>query len=168
MKLIGSRSRTRVLWEAIRLGCERGCHAMDFGRSGPTDHGLRAFKSGWGAVERPLVYTTIVGPPRGAASSAAPDVLRGLLRGPALGLSRRRRNPLPLRGLNRPSQALPRRSSHCVRRPAHPPLATRRRRRRPPAGARAALSRSAGTRRAPFGETLVKPSRPQTEHGRGA
>ena len=69
-----------ILWEAIRLGCERGCHAMDFGRSGPTDHGLRAFKSGWGAVERPLVYTTIVGPPRGAAGNAAPDALRGLLR----------------------------------------------------------------------------------------
>ena len=39
-----------ILWEAIRRGCERGCRAMDFGRSGPTDHGLRAFKSGWGAV----------------------------------------------------------------------------------------------------------------------
>jgi CelD/BcsL family acetyltransferase involved in cellulose biosynthesis len=69
-----------ILWEAIRQGCERGCRAMDFGRSGPADHGLRAFKSGWGAVERPLVYTTIVGSPRVAAGSAAEDALRGLLR----------------------------------------------------------------------------------------
>ena len=70
-----------ILWEAIRRGCERGCRAMDFGRSGPTDHGLRAFKSGWGAVERPLVYTGIVGPPpRVATGSAAEDALRRVLR----------------------------------------------------------------------------------------
>jgi CelD/BcsL family acetyltransferase involved in cellulose biosynthesis len=69
-----------ILWEAIRRGCELGCHTMDFGRSGPTDDGLRAFKSGWGAVERPLVYTTIVGSPRGAKESRAEDALRGLLR----------------------------------------------------------------------------------------
>ena len=69
-----------ILWEAIRRGCEGGGGAMDFGRSGPNDHGLRAFKSGWGAVERPLIYTTIVGPPRVAAGSAAEDALGGLLR----------------------------------------------------------------------------------------
>jgi CelD/BcsL family acetyltransferase involved in cellulose biosynthesis len=69
-----------ILWEAIRWGCERGYESMDFGRSGLEDHGLRAFKDGWGATERPLVYTTLVGSPRRAAGGRAEAALRPVLR----------------------------------------------------------------------------------------
>jgi CelD/BcsL family acetyltransferase involved in cellulose biosynthesis len=77
-----------VLWEAIRWGCERGYDAMDFGRSGLEDHGLRAFKDGWGATERPLVYTTLVGSPRSAVGGRAGGALRPVLRRSPLWLSR--------------------------------------------------------------------------------
>jgi CelD/BcsL family acetyltransferase involved in cellulose biosynthesis len=50
-----------ILWNAIRWGCERGFRTLDFGRSSLGDAGLRAFKSNWGAVERPLIYTSLVG-----------------------------------------------------------------------------------------------------------
>ena len=46
-----------LLWEAIRWSCENGFRTFDFGRSDTSNTGLRAFKSGWGAVEEPLSYS---------------------------------------------------------------------------------------------------------------
>jgi CelD/BcsL family acetyltransferase involved in cellulose biosynthesis len=69
-----------ILWEAVRWGCERGYRVLDFGRSGLSDHGLRAFKDGWGAAERPLVYTTLVGSRRPSTDGAAEGALRRVLR----------------------------------------------------------------------------------------
>jgi hypothetical protein len=40
---------------------------------------LRAFKDGWGAAERPLIYTTLVGSPRRAAAGPAEGALRPVL-----------------------------------------------------------------------------------------
>jgi CelD/BcsL family acetyltransferase involved in cellulose biosynthesis len=51
--------------EAIAAAAERGFAAFDFGRSDLADEGLRAFKAGWGAPERPLVYA-------GADAATAP------------------------------------------------------------------------------------------------
>jgi CelD/BcsL family acetyltransferase involved in cellulose biosynthesis len=45
-----------IFWEAIKDGCRTGCHALEFGRSDLHHTGLRAFKSQWGATERPLRY----------------------------------------------------------------------------------------------------------------
>ncbi len=60
--------------EAIAQAAERGFAAFDFGRSDLADEGLRAFKAGWGAQERPLVYAAA-----GAGEAAAPPlVCRGL------------------------------------------------------------------------------------------
>jgi CelD/BcsL family acetyltransferase involved in cellulose biosynthesis len=56
-----------VLWEAIRSSCETGAHTLDFGKTDPANEGLRKFKSGWGAREEPLTYTTFAdetAPPR--------------------------------------------------------------------------------------------------------
>lgn len=51
--------------EAIRLGCARGHDTLDWGRTDLGDEGLREFKRGWGAVEEPVLYTTIAdAPPR--------------------------------------------------------------------------------------------------------
>jgi CelD/BcsL family acetyltransferase involved in cellulose biosynthesis len=47
-----------VLWEALRRSCESGAHTFDFGRSDTGNVGLQKFKSGWGAIEEPLAYTT--------------------------------------------------------------------------------------------------------------
>jgi CelD/BcsL family acetyltransferase involved in cellulose biosynthesis len=44
---------------AIREACRDGSRSFDFGRSELAATGLRAFKSGWGAAEEPLVYATI-------------------------------------------------------------------------------------------------------------
>lgn len=46
-----------IMWTAIREACVRGDVRFDFGRTDLTNHGLRTFKTGWGAVERPLRYS---------------------------------------------------------------------------------------------------------------
>jgi len=48
-----------VLWEALRSACEQGYRLFDFGRSDLDGAGLREFKSGWAAKERPLIATTL-------------------------------------------------------------------------------------------------------------
>jgi CelD/BcsL family acetyltransferase involved in cellulose biosynthesis len=57
------RPNNLIFWTAIRRSCERGARELDFGRSDLPDDGLRAFKAGWGGVERPLIYTTLGGKP---------------------------------------------------------------------------------------------------------
>jgi CelD/BcsL family acetyltransferase involved in cellulose biosynthesis len=69
------RPNNLILAEAIRRAAEDGCSRFDFGRSDFADAGLRAFKLGWGATERPLVYSSLGG---GVASTGARG--RGLLR----------------------------------------------------------------------------------------
>ncbi len=48
-----------LFWTAVRDACLRGDRRFDFGRTDFDNAGLRAFKSGWGAVERPLVYSSL-------------------------------------------------------------------------------------------------------------
>jgi CelD/BcsL family acetyltransferase involved in cellulose biosynthesis len=48
-----------LFWSAIRRGCEDGYRHFDFGRTDLADHGLRAFKDGWGTREERLVYSTL-------------------------------------------------------------------------------------------------------------
>jgi CelD/BcsL family acetyltransferase involved in cellulose biosynthesis len=49
-----------IFWTAIQEACGRGDRRFDFGRTELGNSGLRAFKSGWGADERPLRYSTLV------------------------------------------------------------------------------------------------------------
>lgn len=44
--------------EALRIGCESGCSAVDLGRTEPENDGLRRFKRELGAEELELRYTT--------------------------------------------------------------------------------------------------------------
>lgn len=53
------RPNNLVLWKAIEWGCLNGYTTFDFGRSQVTNTGLRKFKGGWGAVEKPLPYSFI-------------------------------------------------------------------------------------------------------------
>ena len=48
-----------LFWTAIEEACARGDRRFDFGRTDLNNYGLRAFKSGWGAEERPLSYSTL-------------------------------------------------------------------------------------------------------------
>lgn len=54
-----------IFWTAIQKAHERGDRRFDFGRTDLDNNGLRAFKSAWGGVERPLKYSTL---PPGAAA----------------------------------------------------------------------------------------------------
>jgi CelD/BcsL family acetyltransferase involved in cellulose biosynthesis len=57
-----------IFWHAIRWGCEQGYTVLDFGRTDADNPSLRAFKSGWGTVERELVYSSLGAPPSGSGS----------------------------------------------------------------------------------------------------
>ena len=48
-----------IIWRAIQDACNAGMRVLDFGLSDRANTGLRAFKSRWGATEKPLVYTTL-------------------------------------------------------------------------------------------------------------
>ena len=73
-----------LFWTAVRDACARGDRRFDFGRTDIGNQGLRSFKSGWGAAERPLVYSTL---PRDAATETDGLVSRmmgvAIRRGPA-------------------------------------------------------------------------------------
>lgn len=51
------RPNNLLFWECILRACAEGAHTLDLGRTDLDDHGLREFKRGWGAAERPLAYT---------------------------------------------------------------------------------------------------------------
>jgi CelD/BcsL family acetyltransferase involved in cellulose biosynthesis len=55
----GLRPNHLIFWTAIKDACRRGDHRFDFGRTDLDNPGLRAFKRGWGADERPLTYSTL-------------------------------------------------------------------------------------------------------------
>ena len=57
-----------LFWSAIRWACENGYHTFDWGRTDLEAHGLRAFKSGWGAQEVPLPYSLIADAPPAVAT----------------------------------------------------------------------------------------------------
>jgi len=60
------RPNNLLFWTAMQWGIEHGSERMNFGRSDVDNQGLRAFKSGWGAEEQPLVYSTIGAERRGS------------------------------------------------------------------------------------------------------
>jgi CelD/BcsL family acetyltransferase involved in cellulose biosynthesis len=64
------RPNNLLFWECIRQACESGARVLDLGRSDAGSHGLRAFKSGFGAEETELRYTTL-GPARASRLALA-------------------------------------------------------------------------------------------------
>jgi CelD/BcsL family acetyltransferase involved in cellulose biosynthesis len=72
-----------IFWTAIKEACERGNRRFDFGRTDVANGGLRAFKSGWGAEERPLRYSTLApGAAAGAEGVASRALSVAIRRGP--------------------------------------------------------------------------------------
>jgi CelD/BcsL family acetyltransferase involved in cellulose biosynthesis len=79
------RPNNLLLWTAIRRGCVEGYRTFDLGRSDTDNAGLRAFKAGWGAAERPLVYTVVADEaPRVAGGRAAAMLAPVIRRSPAI------------------------------------------------------------------------------------
>jgi GNAT acetyltransferase-like protein len=80
-KFLKLRPNHLIFWDAIRDACENGSHTFDFGRTDLENRGLREFKSGWGATEEPLVYSTISDEaPRPSSRSRLGGVSRGVIR----------------------------------------------------------------------------------------
>jgi CelD/BcsL family acetyltransferase involved in cellulose biosynthesis len=68
-----------VFWDAIRWACDHGYHTLDFGRTDLSNHGLREFKSSWGAEESPLTYTTVRGKAPGPAHGRLTAAVRPVI-----------------------------------------------------------------------------------------
>jgi CelD/BcsL family acetyltransferase involved in cellulose biosynthesis len=62
------RPNNLLTWTAMSWGCEHDYTLFDLGRAELDNAGLRRFKCGWGAEERPLVYSSL-----GAKPSALTD-----------------------------------------------------------------------------------------------
>jgi CelD/BcsL family acetyltransferase involved in cellulose biosynthesis len=72
-----------IFWTAIQEACARGDRRFDFGRTDVGNGGLRAFKSGWGAAERPLKYSTFLpGAAAGSEGFASRALSLAIRRGP--------------------------------------------------------------------------------------
>ncbi len=58
-----------TFWKCIEWACLNGMSVIDFGKTDVPEEGLRKFKDGWGAVERPLNYSFIAdSPPKPSAN----------------------------------------------------------------------------------------------------
>jgi CelD/BcsL family acetyltransferase involved in cellulose biosynthesis len=82
------RPNNLIFWDAIRWSCENGFATFDFGRSDFDDQGLRNFKNAWGAVEEPLVYTTLGREPRRVGTPSGTSLLAPVIRKGPLWLCR--------------------------------------------------------------------------------
>ena len=69
-----------LFWDVIQWACRNGYRTLDFGRTDAENEGLRRFKSGWGAVESPLVYTTFGGSPNERGGGKATEALSTIIR----------------------------------------------------------------------------------------
>jgi CelD/BcsL family acetyltransferase involved in cellulose biosynthesis len=71
-----SRANHLLFWESIRWSSEHQYRLLDFGRSDVDNHGLRAFKSGWGTEESELVYSVLgtrpIRPPEALVGAIGP------------------------------------------------------------------------------------------------
>jgi lipid II:glycine glycyltransferase (peptidoglycan interpeptide bridge formation enzyme) len=73
------RPNNLVMWTAIDWACQHGYRLLDLGRTDLGNQGLRDFKSRWGAVEVPLVYSYLAARPPRSLPSAASRALSGLI-----------------------------------------------------------------------------------------
>ena len=69
-----------LLWTAIRWGCENSYQLFDMGKTYNENTGLRHFKSMWGAVEQPLIYSTISAKPPQQKNGRLQDIMETVIR----------------------------------------------------------------------------------------
>ncbi len=66
-------------WETMCAACVEGYRTLDLGRTDADAEGLRLYKSGWGAVEEPLVYTHVSRQPPTHARPHVGGLSRGII-----------------------------------------------------------------------------------------
>ena len=72
-----------LMWTAMRVATETGCHTLDLGRSDLEQTPLRGFKSGWGAREEPLAYSWIANRPIKPSSRKLEEMMGRVIRNSA-------------------------------------------------------------------------------------
>jgi hypothetical protein len=77
-------SNDLIFWSAIQWGCEHGFTSLDLGRTDLENHGLREFKSRWGAEEVPLSYSYYPSGPGGGESRLLPLLKEIMRRSPPI------------------------------------------------------------------------------------
>ena len=82
------RPNNLLFWAAIRWGCENGYAVFDMGKTDLDNTGLRAFKSGWGAVEIPLYYSTLSTEPVQSKMTKLMPVMQMIIRNSPLFVGR--------------------------------------------------------------------------------
>lgn len=74
------RPNNLLFWTGICWGCEHGYRVLDFGRTDLANTGLREFKTRWGAVETPLVYSMLGGRQRAAGTGRVMKWMQAIIR----------------------------------------------------------------------------------------
>lgn len=77
---LSARPNHAIFREAITWGCTHGCRSLDFGRTDVANEGLRSFKSAWGGVESPLVYSRVGGAVASGGAARWSPMLQPVLR----------------------------------------------------------------------------------------
>jgi CelD/BcsL family acetyltransferase involved in cellulose biosynthesis len=69
-----------VDWEAITAACTAGYRTLDLGRTDNGEDGQRRYKTGWGAVEEPLIYTHVADEAPGGSRPRVGGLSRQIIR----------------------------------------------------------------------------------------
>jgi lipid II:glycine glycyltransferase (peptidoglycan interpeptide bridge formation enzyme) len=69
-----------VEWTTMVHACEQGFRTLDMGRTDPGADGLRRYKSGWGATEYPLTYSSISRTPPARGRAGVGELPRWIIR----------------------------------------------------------------------------------------
>jgi CelD/BcsL family acetyltransferase involved in cellulose biosynthesis len=77
-----------VDWQTMVDACNEGYRTLDMGRSDFDADGLRLYKSSWGAVEQPLVYTYMSRTPRGSSRPTLGELPHRIIRSSPLWVCR--------------------------------------------------------------------------------
>ena len=82
------RANQLLMWSAIRWGCENGYKLFDMGKTDNENTGLRQFKSMWGAVEQPLIYSTMSSKPPQPNNGRLHSIMETVIQGSPLWVCR--------------------------------------------------------------------------------
>lgn len=75
-------------WDMLLYACNEGFRSFDVGRTDADAEGLRFYKSGWGFVESPLVYTTISRTPPSEGTLTVGELPKRIIRSSPLWVCR--------------------------------------------------------------------------------
>lgn len=77
-----------VDWDGIVGACEAGYRTLDLGRTDVGEDGQRRYKTGWGAVESPLVYTHLAAEAPATSRPSVGELPRTIIRRSPLWVNR--------------------------------------------------------------------------------